>query len=149
MPTTNNGNGYAATNGTTKQSNGTALSNGLNSSNTANGYHINEEDTEIEEVNGKADIKIQGNLLKIERTGPVEWSDDEYEEDEEEEYEKEVEEPKIAPPAPPPPPPAPPAPPPPPPPMPPGGTIFFLSARVRPERFFISLAFLFSLPIHC
>ena len=127
MPTTtNNGNGYTATNGTsngtTKQSNGTALSNGNNSTTTANGYHINEEDNEIEEVNGKADIKIQGNLLKIERTGPVEWSDDEYEEEEEEyeDEEKEVEEPKTVPPAPPPPPPAPPAPPPPPP-MPPGG----------------------------
>ena len=121
-----------ATNGLTNNSNGTAngatdaktttnwhsnLQNG-----TANGHHINEEDNVIEEVNGKADIKIQGgfylmkwksslrinplglqtynckrisfiisgNLLKIERTGPVEWSDDEYEEEEvEEEYEQE------------------------------------------------------------
>ena len=44
---------------------------------------INAEDNEIEEVTGKADIQIDGNLLKINRKGPVDWSDDEYEDDEE------------------------------------------------------------------
>jgi len=132
-----------ATNGLTNNSNGTAngatdaktttnwhsnLQNG-----TANGHHINEEDNVIEEVNGKADIKIQGNLLKIERTGPVEWSDDEYEEEEvEEEYEQEdhkkIEVAPASAPPPPPPPPMPPAPPPPPP-MPSGSEIDAARAR--------------------
>ena len=60
-----------ATNGLTSNSNGIAndsadakpnwhsnLQNG-----TANGHHINEEDNVIEEVNGKADIKIQGDFF--------------------------------------------------------------------------------------
>ena len=103
----------SATNGTSNGTNNTAKQNGTLSNGIANGHHINEEDHQIEEVNGKADIKIQGNLLKIERTGPVEWSDDEYEDDEEE-----VEENNDIPPPPPPPPPPTNIPPPPPPPPP-------------------------------
>jgi len=61
-----------------------------------------------EEATGKANITIDGSLVKIDRS-KVDWSDDEFEEDEEEEKPKAI-------PAPPPPPPAPPAPPPPPPP---------------------------------
>jgi len=60
-----------------------------------------------EEATGKANITIDGSLVKIDRS-KVDWSDDEFEEEEEEK-------PKAIP-APPPPPPAPPAPPPPPPP---------------------------------
>ena len=103
--------------------NGNLMMNGLHKNNGApppsNGTHnnrksstvINHEDQEIEEVNGKADIKIEGNLLTIKRTGPIDWSDDEYEEEEE-----------LIPTSlpPPPPPPPPPVPPPPPPPMPAG-----------------------------
>ena len=66
------------------------------------------QDKPDEEATGKANITIDGSLVKIDRS-KVDWSDDEFEEEEEEEK------PKAAP-APPPPPPAPPAPPPPPPP---------------------------------
>ena len=98
--------------------NGVSHKNGLVSNGTScnkSSTVINEEDQEIEEVKGKADIKIEGNLLTIKRNGPIDWSDDEYEEDEEE----------IEPPPPPPPPPPPV--PPPPPPLPPGKSVdFFL-----------------------
>ena len=68
-----------------------------------------EEAKPDEEATGKANITIDGSLVKIDRS-KVDWSDDEFEEDDEPE-----EKPKSIP-APPPPPPAPPAPPPPPPP---------------------------------
>ena len=92
--------------------NGSSAMNGHKS----NGYTktsgvINHEDQEIEEVNGKADIKIEGNLLTIKRNGPIDWSDDEYEDDEEETDILSLA-PPPAPPAPPPPPPVPPPPPP-------------------------------------
>ena len=61
------------------------------------------EEDKPHDATGKADIKIQGNLLTIKRKGPAEWSDDEYDE-------------SPAPPPPPPPPPKSPIPPPPPPP---------------------------------
>ena len=65
-----------------------------------------EAEDKPEDATGKAAITIDGNLLKINR-GPVDWSDDEFEDDDDE--------PKaVAPPAaplPPPPPPLPPAPP--------------------------------------
>ncbi len=107
---TTNGTAPPLSNGTSIK-NGTSLTNGeqaLTNGNHNNGHAINVEDTEIEEAKGKADIQIEGNLLKIARTGPVEWSDDEYEDDDDEEA------------APPPPPPPPPPPVPPPPPPPPG-----------------------------
>ena len=66
------------------------------------------EDKPDEEATGKANITIDGSLVKIDRS-KVDWSDDEFEEEEEDEKPKAI-------PAPPPPPPAPPAPPPPPPP---------------------------------
>lgn len=66
------------------------------------------KDKPDEEATGKANITIDGSLVKIDRS-KVDWSDDEFEEDEVEEKPKAI-------PAPPPPPPAPPAPPPPPPP---------------------------------
>jgi len=79
-----------------------------------------EEETEHENCNGmieekpkdaegKANIKIDGNLVTIDRTKPIDWSDDEFEESDDEEPTT------SAPPPPPPPPPAAPAPPPPPP----------------------------------
>ena len=95
--------------------NGVGHKNGLVSNGTScnkTSAVINEEDQEIEEVKGIADIKIEGNLLTIKRNGPIDWSDDEYEE-EEEDIEPEIE-------PPPPPPPPPPPVPPPPPPLPPG-----------------------------
>lgn len=74
------------------------------------------------DAKGKADIRIHGNLIKIDR-GPIEWSDEE-EEEEEEMKPPPAKVPSPVPPAPPPPPPppvkAPPVPPPAPPP-PPGG----------------------------
>ncbi len=89
--------------------NGSSTTNGHNHSPTITNGIGNVEDKIVEEATGKADIQIQGNLLKIARTGPVDWSDDEYEEEEEEKKER----PQA--PAPPPPPPPKPAPPPPPP----------------------------------
>merc|ERR1711994_1219780 len=70
-----------------------------------NGSNGVEDDDTPQDAKGKADINIKGNLLTINRNGPVEWSDDEYEES-----------PAKAPPPPPPPPPKSPIPPPPPPP---------------------------------
>lgn len=102
----NNHSSSTNTNGTNMTTQNGHLTNGINMTNgKSNGHIINIEDTVIEEATGKADIQIQGNLLKIARNGPVEWSDDEYEDEEE----------KIPPPPPPPPPPAPPPPPPAPP----------------------------------
>ena len=72
-----------------------------------NGKNEEEEDENPIDAKGKADIKIQGNLLTINRNGPVEWSDDEYDE-------------STKPPPPPPSPPPPKSPIPPPPPPPPG-----------------------------
>ena len=101
-------------NGSSGMNTGTGNDNGydensvVHNGNHNNSHGINIEDREIEEAKGKADIQIEGNLLKIARTGPVDWSDDEYE-DEEEEV-------NTIPIPPPPPPPAPPPPPPPPPP---------------------------------
>ena len=121
--------------------NSNLMMNGLHIDNSApppsNGTHnnrkssavINHEDQEIEEVNGKADIKIEGNLLTIKRNGPIDWSDDEYEEEEEEEE-------LIPTSLPPPPPPPPPVPPPPPPPMPAGMYFCFLYLKFM-VHFFI------------
>ena len=121
----------SVTNGTTHHQNGTTLKHMENGSGGhgkvvcngdlahTNGHHvngINVEDKIVEEATGTADIQIQGNLLKIARTGPVDWSDDEYEDDT-------AKKPPASIPAPPPPPPPAPAPPPPPPPKPPGKTI--------------------------
>ena len=108
-----NGSSNAIVNGTMKNGSGTTNGN-MTNGNLSNGHAINIEDTEIEEAKGKANIQIEGNLLKIARTGPVDWSDDEYEDEE------------IAPPPPPPPPPAP-APPPPPPPPPGNGNLSVLA----------------------
>ena len=68
------------------------------------GNGVDEKEKPVD-AKGKADIKIQGNLLTINRKGPVDWSDDEYDES-----------PAPPPPPPPPPPPKSPIPPPPPPP---------------------------------
>ena len=46
--------------------------------------HGNEDDDEDEVVKGVPDIKIQGNVIKIDRKDVV-WSSDEYEESDEEE----------------------------------------------------------------
>lgn len=119
--------------------NSNLMMNGLHIDNSApppsNGTHnnrkssavINHEDQEIEEVNGKADIKIEGNLLTIKRNGPIDWSDDEYEEEEEEEE-------LIPTSLPPPPPPPPPVPPPPPPPMPADGEVIDEARKRKLER---------------
>lgn len=113
-----NGNVTPVTNGISTMKNGNHANNGNHATQNGNGHinHINDDDKVVEEAKGKADIKIQGNLLRIARTEPVDWSDDEYEDEEEPEE-------KVAPPAPPPPPPPAPAPPPPPPP-PPGKALF-------------------------
>ena len=108
---TSNGTSESVTKGTHLQTPSIKVTNG-----NLKNHVINAEDNEIEEVTGKADIQIDGNLLKINRKGPVDWSDDEYEDD-------------I--PAPPPPPSAPAPPPPPPPPPPPGSGIATLLNGVR------------------
>ena len=81
-----------------KLSSSEAIQNGINITITNHMNGENEKDAEDKAVDatGKADIKIQGNLLTIKRNGPVEWSDDECEES------------PAPPPAPPPPPPPPP-----------------------------------------
>ena len=112
-------------NGSSGMKTGTGNDNGydensvVQNGNHNNGHGINIEDREIEEAKGKADIQIEGNLLKIARTGPVDWSDDEYEDDEEEVNTIPI-----------PPPPPPPAPPPPPPPPPPPSGMYFSQFRI-------------------
>ena len=83
-----------------------------------NGKEEQEEEKAVD-AKGKADIKIQGNLLTIKRNGPVDWSDDEYEDS-----------PAPAPPPPPPPPPKSPVPPPPPPPPGPGKKIYLVLTQI-------------------
>ena len=85
-----------------------------------NGVHDDEDDDKPVDANGKADIKIQGNLLTINRNGQVDWSDDEYED-------------SPAPPPPPPPPPPPKSPVPPPPPPPPSNNLKPPTGKYRLE----------------
>ena len=100
------------------------LQNGINITitNHMNGVHDDEDDDKPVDANGKADIKIQGNLLTINRNGQTDWSDDEYEES-----------PAPAPPPPPPPPPPPKSPVPPPPPPPPSNNLKLPTGKCRLE----------------
>ena len=62
-----------------------------------------DDDTKPVDAKGVPDIKIQGNVLKIDRKDVV-WSDDEYEEDDDEEEEQTTKASTIPVPPPPPPP---------------------------------------------